>query len=190
MCRDHLNPGGIVTQWVPLYETGSDTVRSQVATFFDIFPEGSVWANNTYNGGYDTVVFGQIGPTQIDVDEIQGRLDSEEYKRVRRSMDNVSFDSALSLFANYAAQRDGLNEWLQGAQINRDRNLRLQYLAGMELNKAMENSIYNQMARNGHFPENIFVGSGPFNRKLKHELEDKFSKLRHEQENKLSKAQL
>ena len=33
MVKAHLNPGGLVTQWVPLYETDLETVKSVMATF-------------------------------------------------------------------------------------------------------------------------------------------------------------
>ena len=45
LVKDHLNPGGVVTQWVPLYESNAETVKSEIATFFDVFPNGTVWAN-------------------------------------------------------------------------------------------------------------------------------------------------
>jgi len=44
LVKQHLNPGGIVTQWVPLYETDMSTVKSELATFFDVFPNGTIWA--------------------------------------------------------------------------------------------------------------------------------------------------
>ena len=53
LVKQHLNPGGVVTQWVPLYESDLDTVKSELATFFDVFPNGSVWANERNGGGYD-----------------------------------------------------------------------------------------------------------------------------------------
>src|SRR5262249_16524075 len=45
LCKQRLNPGGVVTQWVPLYESDVDTVKSEFATFFDAFPDGTVWGN-------------------------------------------------------------------------------------------------------------------------------------------------
>ncbi len=38
LVKQHLNPGGLVTQWVPLYESNPDVVKSEIATFFDVFP--------------------------------------------------------------------------------------------------------------------------------------------------------
>ncbi|HEY5060259.1 MAG TPA: hypothetical protein VII52_01935, partial [Gemmatimonadaceae bacterium] len=52
-----------------------------------------------------------------------------------------------------------LAPWLAGAQINRDSNLRLQYLAGMGLNTYENASIYDDMLRYRAFPNNLFVGT-------------------------------
>ncbi len=60
LVKQHLNPGGIVTQWVPLYETDVKTVKSEVATFFDAFPNGSIWGNDNNGTGYDTALLGQV----------------------------------------------------------------------------------------------------------------------------------
>ena len=38
---------------------------------------------------------------------------------------------AVELFASFAGQATRLGEWMRDAQINTDRNLRLQFLAGM-----------------------------------------------------------
>ena len=47
----------------------------------------------------------------------------------------------------------------QGAQINRDGNLRLQYLAGLALNFSQENLIYDQLLSYRRFPEGLFAVS-------------------------------
>ncbi len=65
--KKHLNPGGVVTQWVPLYESTTDAVRSELATFFEVFPYGTIWANNIDGAGYDLVLLGQTEPTRIDM---------------------------------------------------------------------------------------------------------------------------
>jgi spermidine synthase len=159
LVKQHLNPGGIVTQWVPLYETDLSTVKSELATFFDVFPNGTIWGNDTSGGGYDTVLLGQAEPTKIDVDLLQEKLERPDQARVAASMREVGFTSAISLLSTYAGQGPDLRSWLAGAEINRDGNLRLQYLAGLALNKSMEGAIYNQMLTHRRYPENLFVVS-------------------------------
>ena len=74
-------------------------------------------------------------------------------------MHEVGYNSAADLFATYAVQASDLRGWLRNAQINRDRNLRLQYLAGMGLNQYLAPMIYDQMLSRGRFPGDLFSGS-------------------------------
>jgi spermidine synthase len=32
ICKQHLNPGGIVAQWLPLYDTDLETIKTEIAT--------------------------------------------------------------------------------------------------------------------------------------------------------------
>jgi spermidine synthase len=158
LVKEHLKPGGIVTQWVPLYESDLPTVKSEFATFFDAFPNGTIWGNEN-GGGYDTVVLGTVEPARIDVDALDARLGRPDHARVVRSLQEVGFGSLPALLGTYAGQKPDLTPWLEGAEINRDGSLRLQYLAGLALNTSMEGTIYNQILTYRRFPQNLFVGS-------------------------------
>ena len=159
LVKDHLNPGGVVTQWVPLYESDMDTVKSEIATFFDVFPNGSVWANELNGGGYDVFLLGENEPAKINLDNMQQRMDSPQYARVAQSLRDVGFSSIYDLLATYAGQDQDLKPWLRDAEINRDGNLRLQYLAGLALNISQEGYIYSEMLKYRQFPANLFTGS-------------------------------
>ena len=160
MCKRRLNPGGFVTQWVPLYETSVEAARTEIATFFEAFPNGTIWGNvNTDGTGYDLVLMGQLEPLKIDLDAMQRRLDRPEYAAVRKSLRDAGYGSAIDLLSTYAAQASDLREWIRGAQINHDRNLRLQYLAGLGVNANLADEIYNQMLSPAKFPDNLITGS-------------------------------
>ncbi len=160
MCKRHLNPGGFVTQWVPLYETDFETVRSELATFFEAFPHGAIWGNlNTDGSGYDVVLVGHDGPIRADVDAIDARLNSPAYAKVAQSLREAGFRSAMELIGDYAASAPDLAGWLRGAEINRDRNLRLQYLAGLGLNKNLADAIYGRILQEAKYPSGLFRAS-------------------------------
>jgi spermidine synthase len=158
-CKRHLNPGGVVTQWVPLYESDYDTVKSEMATFFEVFPEGTIWGNTVANEGYDVVLLGQAGRTRLDLDAFEGRLKRRDHARVLKSLGDVGFKDGLDLLATYAGQGEDLTSWLEGAQINRDRNLRLQYLAGLGLNKYINSWIYRDILSRRTAARGLFPGS-------------------------------
>ena len=185
MCREHLNPGGSVSLWLPLAESDLEATRSLIATFFEVFPNGILWTNERDRLGYDAVLFGQVEPTVVDVDELQRRLVRPDHQRVKKSLLDVGlweprgFDGeeekneGIELLATYAGQAPLLKEWSKGAQLNTDRNLRLQFLAGLALNTNMGDAILNGILRHYQFPDKTFNGSPEALRALKEALAQK-----------------
>jgi spermidine synthase len=184
MCRDHLNPGGSVCLWIPLYESNLDTTKSVIATFFQVFPNGILWSNERERYGYDAILFAEVEPTVIDVDALQRRLDRPDHQLVKQSLREVGFweprtgsggamarEEGLNLLATYSGQAPLLKEWLRGAQINTDRNLRLQYLAGMWLNAYASEGILSSILAYYRFPDQTFVGSPEVIQALKEALD-------------------
>ncbi len=159
LARAHLNPGGVITQWVPLYETNEAAVKSEMATFFEAFPDGTVWGN-TYDGaGYDVVLAAKNGGISVDVDQFVARLQAPENDRVAMSLAQAGFPRVLDLLATYAAGAGDLTPWLEDAMVNRDKNLRLMYLAGLGLNRYIAEDIYDELLGFKRFPDELFTGS-------------------------------
>ena len=158
--KRHLNPGGAVTLFVQLYESNTAAVKSEIATFLDVFPNGVVWGNTNEGRGYDLVLLGTVDPIRIDVDAIQARLQRPEYARVAQSLREIGMNSAVDLFSTYAGRKPDLEPWLRDATINRDRNLRLQYLAGLGLNLYQADVIYADMLRYvTRTPDDLFIAT-------------------------------
>ena len=157
--KSHLNPGGVVTLFVQLYESNTAAVKSEIATFMEAFPNGVIWGNTQDGRGYDLVLMGTVEPLQINVDEIQAKLSRPEYAPVAKSLSEVGIYSAVDLFANYAGRGSEMGAWTADALINRDRNLKLQYLAGLGLNLYQSDRIYSEMLVHAKYPEGLFTGS-------------------------------
>jgi spermidine synthase len=157
--KEHLNPGGVVTLFVQLYESSEAAAKSEIATFLEAFPDGAVFANTINGQGYDLVLFGQLGGGKINVDAVQKRLDDPANVAVTNSLKQVGINSALELFATYGGSRGDMQNWLRDAQINTDSNLKLQFLAGLGLNLYQSDAIYQAMKKDSKYPENLFEGS-------------------------------
>ena len=157
--KQHLNPGGMFTLYVPLYETDLATIKSEVATFLEVFPNGTIWANTRLGEGYDMVFMGQADQLKINLDEVNQRFARPDYAPVAESLRDIGVNSPLDLFATYAGQRSDLSPWYQGAQLNRDKDLRLQYLAGWGINSQLQAELYRDMMSHVRPPTTLFEGS-------------------------------
>ena len=119
LARAHLNQGGVVTQWIPLYETDERSVKSEIATFARVFPETTLWSPDLLEEGYDLVALGRVSPAPISEAAIDRRLDASP--AVRKSLAEVSLKSGAALLSTYAGRSQDLAPWLAGAEINRER---------------------------------------------------------------------
>jgi spermidine synthase len=157
--KSHLNPGGVVTLFVQLYESSEAAVKSEIGTFLEAFPNGAVFANTVNGQGYDLVLFGQLEGSKINVDAVQARLSDPANAAVAKSLSEVGINSAVELFGTYAGRRSDMKNWLSDVQINTDSNLKLQYLAGLGLNLYQSDAIYKAMIREAKYPDDLFEGS-------------------------------
>jgi spermidine synthase len=174
MCKEHLKPGGVMTLWMPLYESDQETIKSLISTFFKVFPNGMFFSNDLGGVGYDAILLGGDEPTTVNLDGLQKTLDTPEYAPVKESLMEVGYgadtkslkletnvwgDPAIALLATYAGRAADLGEWMKNAQINTDKNMRLQYLAGMAVNEQQRKEILDGILKYYKFPEDAFIGS-------------------------------
>ena len=154
LARNHLTPGGVVTQWVPLYETDIASVKSELGTFAKVFPDTTLWNPDLLEEGYDLVALGRIEQTPIRHADLQARLDASP--EVKQSLADVMLKSAADILGAYAGRGKDLAPWLADAAINRERHLRLQYLAGLAANTDQRFAIFQGILDYRRYPADLF----------------------------------
>ena len=80
--------------------------------------------------------------TQSYLDEINANYAQPLVQDSLMRIGLPSFQAMLQLFAGTTEDIEG---WLADAELNRDRNLRLEYLAGQSLDQQMAHEIYRNM---------------------------------------------
>lgn len=165
LARNHLKPGGVVTQWIPLYETDIPSVKSQVGTFARVFPDTTLWNPDLLEEGYDLVALGRVEGSPINQAALQARMDAAP--RVKASLAEVMLKSAGDLLSSYAGRGTDLAPWLADAEINRERSLRLQYLAGMAANTDQRFLIFQSMLQYRRYPADLFEASADIEAQLR-----------------------
>src|SRR5947199_8787701 len=99
-------------------------MKTELATFFEVFPNGTLWSNNLNGDGYDLVLIGQADATLINVDELQQRLEPPGYTAVSASISEVGFHSGVEVLATYAGRASELRPLLAHAQSKKNLNMR------------------------------------------------------------------
>jgi spermidine synthase len=165
LSKAHLTPGGVATQWIPMYETDEKSVKSEIATFASVFPDTTLWNPDMLEEGYDLVALGRAAESPIVEGEIQKRIDAAP--GVKASLAAVNLRSAGDILSTYAGRGKDLAPWLADAEINRERNLRLQYLAGLAANSDNRFGIFQSILNYRRYPADLFVASADIEAQLR-----------------------
>lgn len=118
--RARLAPGGVLCQWAHIYDISPDDLRSIVATFRAVFPEGTMWLV----GEGDLLLVGADGP-------LGPRIDAMVHTWTRPGVaDDLSRIGATTLFTVASAYIGGpaeLAAFSAGAQVQADDTMALEY---------------------------------------------------------------
>jgi spermidine synthase len=130
----HLSPGGIMCQWLPLYELSDDDVRSVVNTFRTVFPETMLWLTH-----YDAILIGSRSTIKLDEGNLERRISNPG---INADLDQVMMGSAYELLSHFVAGPAGIERYSRGGIINTDDNLYLEFSAPFSVGMpVMENNV-------------------------------------------------
>lgn len=115
--RDRLAPGGLFCQWLPLHQLDLETLRSIVAAFVAVFPEGrALLATNSL----ETPVLGLVGmngPLRVDSASVRQRLAAAARWA---PLDALALDSETALLGSFVSGPAALARFAGGAPRNSD----------------------------------------------------------------------
>jgi len=117
----HLLPGGVASQWLPLYELTVRDVQTVVRTFARNFPYVMVWLTS-----YDAELVGSNQPLSLDEDELARRISRPS---IARDLSAVQMGSAEDFLSYFALGDAGARAFGEGGVINTDDNLWLEFSA-------------------------------------------------------------
>ena len=144
-----------MTQWVPLYQSSEEVIKTEIATFAHAFPDATVWNTFSRGKGYDLLILGNRKPLTIDVVAVLAKLD--ELPLVAVSLGEANILNCADLLSTFVSSVTDLGPWLRNAEINRDRSLRLQYMAGLTINRYEAAAAYQALLPFRRYPHEVFV---------------------------------
>jgi spermidine synthase len=121
LASEHLRPGGMVCQWLPIYELTPENVKSVVKTFQEHFPYTMLWL--THN---DAEIVGSNAPIAIDETDLARRIAEPA---IADDLKRVMMGSATEFLSYFVMGSGGMKKFAQGAIVNTDDNLYLEFSA-------------------------------------------------------------
>ena len=117
--REHLEPGGLFAQWLPLYQFHPEDLRTVVRTFLAAFPEVHSFLG-IYNAETPALVLlGRERPAPpLDLARLRERLDAPVYR-------GLLMDDPRDLLSAYMLDREALADYAGPGPLNTDLRPRL-----------------------------------------------------------------
>ncbi|MBK9140010.1 MAG: spermidine synthase [Verrucomicrobia bacterium] len=115
--RDRLNPGGLVCQWLPLYQLDRDTLRLIIRTFLAVFPEAQAWL---LRPNLDTPVVGLVGSTSRRAYPPDWMASRAEGTRLRSALQPLALTDTVQLLGSFLTGRQALGEYAGQGPLNTD----------------------------------------------------------------------
>ncbi len=117
----HLRPGGVMAQWLPLYELTPKDLSSIVRTFRQHFAHTMLWLVH-----YDAVMVGSNAPFLIDEADLERRMTDPA---IAGDLRKVEMSSAADLLSYFAMGTEGMTRFGQSGVLNTDDRLYLEFSA-------------------------------------------------------------
>jgi spermidine synthase len=119
LASEHLSPGGIMCQWLPMYHLTRQNFASVVKTFNQQFKYTMVWLT-----AYDVELVGSNSPIIIDEIELKKRIEDPAVSFDLQWIMMGSVDDFLSYFV---MGPKGTQAFARGDTVNTDENLYLEF---------------------------------------------------------------
>ncbi len=119
LAAKHLRPGGVIAQWLPIYELTPENLASVVKTFQQHFPHALLWLTHS-----DAVLVGSNAAFVIDEAELERRIAEPT---VAGDLKAVAMGSATDLLSYFVMGTEGMKRFAQNGTLNTDDRPYLEY---------------------------------------------------------------
>jgi spermidine synthase len=140
IAAEHLEPGGIMCQWLPLYELDTEALKSVVGTFSLHFKYTMAWVTET-----DAELLGSNSPIVIDEQELGRRISHNP--AVYSDLRSVMMGSASDFLSYFMMATRGMRAFSANSIINTDDNLYLEFSAPRFMGINMMQTDMNAITR-------------------------------------------
>ena len=120
LSHDHLNPGGVMCQWIHSYSLEETDFFSIARTFGAVYKHMQLWCVNRR----DFLLIGADAPIRMDILKLRARM---AQKNVKPLLESIRFDSEEEFAACFMSTDSELRNIVKGAPLHTDDNMNLEF---------------------------------------------------------------
>lgn len=118
--KARLAPGGILCQWAHTYDISNDDLKSIVATFLSVFPDGTLWLV----GEGDVLLVASDGPM---LPRLAGIAAAWQRPGVAADLATIHAQAPFSVLSMFVAEGAAAAAWAAGAPLQTDDRATLEF---------------------------------------------------------------
>lgn len=131
LLKKRLKPGGLVSQWLPFYGITPENFKMIIKSFYEVFPNTSVWfANNTLNSY--VIVIGKLDNGDIDYAAMEEKL---RIPAVTEDLREIDCQTTYKLLDFFLFANKKVDEFVGDVEMHTDDNMAVEYLSGRSLSR-------------------------------------------------------
>jgi spermidine synthase len=139
LASQHLSAGGVMCQWLPIYELSVPDLKSVVKTFSQSFKYTMTWLTQ-----YDAELIGSNRPLVFDESRLAQRLSNPA---VAKDLNAVMMGTATDFLSFFIMATQGMTAFSRDGIVNTDDNLYLEFSTPASVGKNVMQTNVQALAR-------------------------------------------
>ena len=131
LLKTRLNPGGLVSQWLPFYSITPENFKMILKSFYKVFPNTSIWFINSTFNDY-VIVIGKLDGPMIDFSTICSKLKIPE---VAEDLKEINCENPYKILDFFFFANEKVGEFVGDVPIHTDDSMSVEYMSGRALDK-------------------------------------------------------
>jgi len=131
LLRERLKPGGLVSQWLPFYSLTLENFKMIIKSFYEVFPNTSIWFPNSTMNSY-VIVIGKLDSPMIDYAEMEAKFKIPE---VAADLKEIESETPYKILDFFLFANEKVGKFVGDVPLHTDDNMAVEYLSGRALSK-------------------------------------------------------
>ncbi|MBI3583853.1 MAG: fused MFS/spermidine synthase [Nitrospinae bacterium] len=137
-CKDKLKNGGLMAQWLPLYQLSTEDLKVIMATFSKIFPHVTVWYGDINSAKPTLLLLGSESPLNVDMIQLQ-----EKMRQDGVISDIIEKDNPFAFMSFFIMDEKAVSKFTEGAELNIDDKPYIEFSAPKYIWRRSESAVQN-----------------------------------------------